>query len=183
VNTPAHSPSEDNPSGDSPCEAAAAAARSWQMRRNCCLGPWALLAAAGAAPALAAVISLGFLAAGYPLIALFAILQALGVAAAVLAYGRHAVDREDVMLRDGRLMLTVREGRRCCRLEWSVHCLRLLPPRDGDPLVALQAGGQRHRLGRHLCPAHRTRFAAELAQALRHERAAFPLFGDTRHAV
>jgi uncharacterized membrane protein len=151
-----------------------AAGRSWRLARNCCLAPAQLLWGTCAVPLLACAASLVFVALGYPLIALFALVQALGILAAVLAYGRHAVDKEELSLRGGQLRLTVHEGSRVASHGWCARGVRLQPALQGTEPLQLLAGGRRYALGRHLCAAHRLVLARELKQALEHERSGPP---------
>lgn len=147
-----------------------AAGHSWRLGRNCCLAPAQLLWGTCAVPLLACAVSLVFLVLGYPLIALFALVQALGILAAVLAYGRHAVDKEELSLRGGQLRLTVHEGGRVASHDWCARGVRLQPALQGTEPLQLLAGGRSYALGRHLCAAHRLVLARELKQALAHEQ-------------
>jgi uncharacterized membrane protein len=145
---------------------------TWRLGRNCSLGPTQLLWGTCAVPLVTCAVSIIFLRMGYPLVALFALVQMLGILTSVLAFGWHAADKEELSLRDRRLRLTVRDGLRVSSQEWLAREVRVLPPEhDGQPITLL-AGGHACEFGRHLSTSRRKAFAAELKRILDNEWAA-----------
>src|SRR5687768_13428797 len=73
----------------------------WLLRRNCSLAPRQFIAVLGSLALLAAAIAALFWSQGAPLVVPFASLELLALVVALIAYTRHATDRERLLLADG----------------------------------------------------------------------------------
>jgi uncharacterized membrane protein len=142
---------------------------SLTLKRNCSNSPAGL---AGVYAALAvAVLGIGsaFAAAGAWLVLPFAGLEVLLLAAAYLAYARHAADYERIVLESGRLTVEVAEAQRVSRYEfearWAEVYLEAGKPQGAR--VMLRGADEELELGRHLDEDTRVEFAAELQKRLR----------------
>jgi uncharacterized membrane protein len=133
------------------------------LKRNCSMSPAALAAVFGALAAVVLVISIGFAIAGAWLILPFAGLEIGLLAAAYLAYARHAADYERIELDAGRLTIEVGEGSGTRRVEMQARGARLSIEKER---VLLRGAGEELEIGRHLDAETRTRFAAELQKNL-----------------
>src|SRR5512138_2442981 len=102
-----------------------AMSRHWQMRRNCALAPQQVLAMYGALCALHALIGGAFWVLGYPAVALWALVEMLGIACALLCYAQHAGDRETLELVQGRLHVEQRSGRDVHRASFDAAWVRV----------------------------------------------------------
>ena len=142
---------------------------SLTLKRNCSNSPAGL---AGVYIALAvAVLGIGaaFAFAGAWLVLPFAGLEVLVLAAAYLAYARHAADYERVVLESGRLTVEVAEARRVSRYEIEARRAEVyleVGERRGAR-VKLRDAREELELGRHLDERTRVEFAAELRKRLR----------------
>jgi uncharacterized membrane protein len=116
--------------------------------------------------ALHALVALAFSLLGYPLVALFSGVTALAFAAALLAYARHAGDRETVVLQADALQIEQRCGAHVRQLSLQRAGARVRRGDGVDALVELAAGTARVQVGRYLQPGPRERFASELQRAL-----------------
>lgn len=147
--------------------AAASGGVEWTLKRNCSITPVQLLAAYGGL----CVLSLGV--AGFAwlqgarLVMPFAWCELLAVAVAMLAFARHAGDRERITLGDGRLRVETSDGGRLERIEFAPDTVRVEAGRDG--LVELASRGERIAVGRHVRRELRPWLAAELRDALREQ--------------
>jgi len=92
----------------------------------------------------------------------------LAVAAAMLAFARHAGDRERIALGDGRLRVETIDGGRVERIEFAQDAVRV-EAGDGGSLIELTSRGERIAVGRHVRPELRPWLAAELRDALREQ--------------
>lgn len=103
---------------------------------------------------------------GFPLVIVFALLESAAVAAAFVAYARHATDCETLRLAGGRLQVELRCGGALHCSNLAVACLNV--QRDAaEGLIELRAPGQCLRIGRHLRPQARQALERELRAALR----------------
>jgi uncharacterized membrane protein len=142
---------------------------SLTLKRNCSISPAAL---AGAYLALAlAVLGIGaaFAFAGAWLVLPFAGLEVLALAAAYLAYARHAADYERIALESGRLTVEVAEAQKVSRyvIEARQAQISLEQARPQGARVKLRGAREELELGRHLDERTRAEFAAELRKRLR----------------
>jgi uncharacterized membrane protein len=142
---------------------------SLTLKRNCSNSPAGL---AGVYSALAVVvlgIGAAFAFAGAWLVMPFAGLEVLVLAAAYLAYARHAADYERIVLESGRLTVEVAEAHRVSRYEIEARLaevyLEAVKPQGAR--VKLRGAREELELGRHLDERTRVEFAAELQKRLR----------------
>ena len=151
---------------------AASGAVEWTLKRNCSITPAQLLAAYGAQCVLSLGVAGFFWTQGARLVMPFAGCGVLAVAAAMLAFARHAGDRERIALGDGRLRVETIDGGRVERIEFAQDAVRV-ETGDGGSLIELTSRGERIAVGRHVRPELRPWLAAELRDALReHPRGA-----------
>ncbi|WP_297400363.1 DUF2244 domain-containing protein [Hydrogenophaga sp.] len=139
----------------------------WSLKRNCSVTPAQL----GWLYASMCVVSLGvagfFWSQGATLVLPFAVLELIVVAAAFLAYARHATDGERICLRDGRLVVEQEMAGRTKRCEFAREWVQVAPREGGDQMIELRCGGQSVKVGRFLRPELRPVLAREIRQALR----------------
>lgn len=146
----------------------------WLLKRNCSITPRQLLGfyLSLAFVSLGIATVLGFH--GALLVLPFAGLELLGVGACLLAYARHATDRERLLLRAGRLTVECTLGTRTERVEFTPAWV-CVEPRHGDhSLIELSGEGRRIAVGRFVRPELRRALADELRFALRRCRAWSP---------
>jgi uncharacterized membrane protein len=151
----------------------AAGGVEWTLKRNCSITPAQLLAAYGGLCVLSLGVAGFFWLQGARLVMPFAWCELLAVAAAMLAFARHAGDRERIALGDGRLLVETSDGGRVERIEFAQDAVRVETGRDERSLIELTGRGERIAVGRHVRPELRPWLAAELRDALReHPRGA-----------
>jgi uncharacterized membrane protein len=146
----------------------------WVLRRNCALSPRQLLAAVVGISAVSLAISLAFWWHGAKLVLPFAGLEVLGLAGAMLAYARHAGDRETLTLSKGLLKVEHQHGNRTDSASFHAAWVRVEPQHGDASLVELSAKGHTARVGRYVAPHARPLLAQELRRALRASAAAAP---------
>jgi len=139
----------------------------WQSKRNCSLAPKQALACYAPLCALLAVVGLACWRIGALWVLPFAALEIAAVAAAVLAYARHAGDRETVELRGGRVLVRHCDGDRVNEVEFAPDWVRVARPDDECTLIEVSGPGRCAHIGRYVRPEKRPRVADELRQTLR----------------
>jgi uncharacterized membrane protein len=142
---------------------------SLTLKRNCSNSPAGL---AGVYIALAFVvlgIGSAFAFAGAWLVLPFAGLEVLLLAAAYVAYARHAADYERIELESGRLTVEVAEAQKVSRYEIEARRAEvyLEAGERRDARVKLRGAREELELGRHLDERTRVEFADELRKRLR----------------
>lgn len=143
----------------------------WLLKRNCSSTPRQLVFFFLTLCALSFAIAGMFWLQGAPLVLPFAGIEIGAVALTLLAYARHAADRESLVLRPGSLSVECTLGRRTDRVEFAPAWVRV-EPRSGDrSLIELSGEGKRVAIGRFVRPELRRALAEELRSALR--RSAF----------
>lgn len=139
----------------------------WLMKRNCSLSPrqvgWFYFSIVCISTAIAV-----FLAAwhGAWLVLPFAGLELLGLGIALLAYARHATDYERVSVTDGMLVVETASASRMTRDEFNPCWVRVELGESFRALVVLRSDKRVVRVGCHLDPIRRRKFAQELAAVL-----------------
>jgi len=139
----------------------------WLMKRNCSLSPrqvgWFYFSIACFSMSIAA-----FLVAwhGAWLVLPFAGLELIGLGIALLAYARHAADYERVSVTDGMLVVETASASRITREVFNPQWVRIELGESFRALVVLRSGKRTVRVGCHLDPYRRRKFAQELAAAL-----------------
>jgi len=114
---------------------------------------------------LVLVIGAAFAFAGAWLVLPFAGLEVALLAAAFVAYARHAADYERIELKSGRFTVEVAEGRRVARFE--LHGARVAMEKGR---VVLRCAAKELEIGRYLGAEARAELAAELQKMLIRER-------------
>jgi uncharacterized membrane protein len=142
-------------------------ALQWVLARNCSITPRQLGRVYLSLCLLAAVVSAAFWWQGAPLISAFAGLEILAVGAALLAYARHAGDREVLTLTGRSLAVEQRLGGRVEQADLECAWLTVEPAAGQGSLVELKARGRTLCVGRFLRPELRGAFAQELRRAVR----------------
>ena len=142
--------------------------REWTLCRNCSLSPrqvgraYALLCCASLA------VGVGFLLRGAWMVLAFSLIELSVVGLALLAYARHALDRERIALSDGCLLIEWMHAEECRRHELDPLRTRVVPPDGGRrSLIKLESRGVTIEIGRFATVAQPRRLAHELRQALR----------------
>ena len=148
---------------------AASGGIEWTLKRNCSITPTQLLAAFAAQCALSLGVAGFFWLQGARLVMPFAWCELLAVAVAMLAFARHAGDRERIVLGGGRLLIERSDGGRVERTEFAQQAVRVRAGLDAGSLVELTSRGETIAVGRHVRPELRPWLAAELREALREQ--------------
>ena len=125
------------------------------------MSPAGLAAVFAALGALVLAIGAGFALVGAWLVLPFAGLEVLLLGAVYVLYARHAADYERVELASGRLTVEIAEGARTARYELERARVALEEGR-----VVVRDAQEELEIGRHLGPAARAEFAAELEKKL-----------------
>jgi uncharacterized membrane protein len=141
----------------------------WTLKRNCSITPVQLLAAYAGLCVLSLGVAGFFWMQGARLVMPFAWCELLAVAMALLAFARHAGDRERIALGGGRLLIETTDGGRVERIEFAQDTVRVETGRDERSLIDLTSRGERIAVGRHVRPELRPWLAAELRDALREQ--------------
>jgi uncharacterized membrane protein len=144
-----------------------ARALQWVLQRNCSITPRQLGAVYLSLCVLAATISAGFWWQGARLVTAFASVEIFLVGLALLAYARHASDRDVLTLAGRRLAVEQLRGTRLQRAHFNAEWITVEPAAGQGSLVALTERGQLICVGRFLRPEMRSAFAQELRGALR----------------
>lgn len=142
-------------------------ALQWVHQRNCSITPRQLCAVYLSLCVVACAISVGFWLRGAPLIGAFASVELVLVGVALLAYARHAADREVLTLAGRQLAVEQHLGTRVERADFPAEWLAVEPVAGQGSLIQLSARGQSVRVGRFLRPEMRAAFAQELRRAVR----------------
>jgi len=139
----------------------------WTLKRNCSLAPRQMLVCFSLLCALSLAVGALCWWVGARMVMSFTSLELLAVAAAMLAYARHAADRESIALCGDRLTVEWSCGNRVERVEFRRPWVRVEPASAHDALVELSGQGRRVAVGRYVRPEHRRLLADELRMALR----------------
>lgn len=143
--------------------------REWVLKRNCSLSPRQSLAALGGLCLAMLVFAMPFvLFYGAWLVLVFALIEAMALAAAFLHYARHARDHEHIVLANGSLLVECIEAEKKVRqIRLEPNWIRVIPPKRYGDLISLQYGRHAVEVGRFLTVEKRRRLAEELRQELR----------------
>jgi uncharacterized membrane protein len=143
--------------------------REWVLKRNCSLSPRQSIAALGGLCLGMLVFALPFvLFYGAWLVLVFAVIEAVALAAAFVHYARHACDHEHIVLADGSLLVECIEAEKKTRhIRLEPRWIRVVPPKRYGDLISLQYGRHAVQIGRYLTAEKRRRLAEELRQELR----------------
>jgi len=150
----------------------------WLLRRNCALSPRQLGVAFGVIGLVSGGIATIFATQGAWVIAPFAGIEMLALAAAFVVYARHTGDFERIVLQPNRLLVEVADGQRRERFEANPAWVRVEMGRSAYATVRISERGEVVEVGRLLTFDERVEFARELAQNLRVVPVAMAVRGD-----
>ena len=143
----------------------------WVLKRNCSITPRQLWFAYAAICTGSGLVALWFALRGAWYVLVFAVIELGAVGLAFLVFGRHATDRERVVLESGKLLVEVVEADRTRSLTLNARSARVDAPIGGG-LVLIRCPGAVVEVGKFVVGAQRRQFARELEQALRESRLA-----------
>ena len=146
--------------------------RKWIAKKNCSISPKQLLKAYLALCSASFLVALYFMVYGAWVIMLFAVLEMLAVGCAFVYFGRHAGDKESVVLGDEGLVVELVEAERVHQFRLDPRRTRIEIPALRHRLIALEANGDRIEVGRFLTERKRHQFAKELRSGLMDYRSA-----------
>jgi uncharacterized membrane protein len=164
---PAAAPAAAAGRGPVPWRSPADGSLRWELRRNCSVTPRQLLAAYLMLCTVSLSIAAAFWWLGAPYVLAFAAVEQVALMAALLAWARHAGDRETLTLSGGELVVEQRFGANTERTAFRAEWLSVEPAVAQGSMVELAGQGRRVRVGRHLRPELRAGLARELRRALR----------------
>jgi uncharacterized membrane protein len=139
----------------------------WFLGRNCSVTPAQLAWLYASLCIVSLAIGAFFWFQGAVLVLPFTWIELVAVGAAFLAYGRHAADREHILLQGGRLVVELESAGRLERAEFNRDWVRVEPAADDRSLIEVSGQGQRVNVGRFVRPELRPALARELRRALR----------------
>ena len=142
-------------------------ATQWLLRRNCSLAPRAVLQLYGALSVVCLSIGGWFWWLGATLVMPFAGLELLALAAALVAYSRHAADRECIRLERDVLSVEQEWGGRIERVEFHTGAVHIDGSLRRGSLIELSGQGRRVMVGRLVRPEVRRQLANELRLEMR----------------
>jgi uncharacterized membrane protein len=164
--------------------------REWILKRNCSLSPGQLARVFAVLCLVSLAVGIFWTLQGAWVVLCFTALEMGAVGWAFLYFGRHAGDRENIVLAGASLLVEHVDGERVSQVELDARRLQVgfpagAPARssDGTPaglsdgypargqrLVMLTAGDKRCEVGRYLTAWQRQRLALELRQAVAGQR-------------
>lgn len=150
----------------------------WLLRRNCSISPSQLAVVYLLLCTVSLAIAGAFWWRGAPFVLPFASIELLAVGIALLAYARHAADRESLLLRPGLLRVECINGRRADQVEFTPAWVRIEPAHGDRSLIELSGEGKRIAVGRFVRPELRRALAEELRDAIRRCGSARPPAAD-----
>ena len=136
----------------------------WQFSRNCSISPRQLLHFYIALSLFSLLVALYCWVVGATLVMPFSGLEVLAVGAALLAYARHAADRERVSVAPGAMVVEWENAGRLERAEFNPRWVRVAAMPGG--LVEVSESGRRAFVGRYVRPEARERLARDLRRAI-----------------
>lgn len=141
--------------------------REWVLKRNCSISPRQLTMVYAALCTVALAVAIFFTVHGAWYVLGFAILELMVVGLAFLHYGRHATDREHIVLIDDYLLVELILAEHAREFRLDPRATRIDMPKLGGDLIGLEARGIRVEVGRFVTEWKRREFARELRSALR----------------
>ncbi len=139
-------------------------ARVWAFRRNCSISPMQLLSFFASLSLVSLLVAVMCWASGATLVTPFTLLELLTFGAALLAYARHAADRERVSLSSTSLVVEWECAGTVARVEFDPRWARITVGEKG--LVEVSGAGRRAFVGRYTRPERREKLARDLRRAL-----------------
>ena len=146
-----------------------AAAVCWLSKRNCSLAPRQVVACYLPLCAVTAAVGVACWRIGAAWVLAFAALEIAALATALLAYARHAADRETVEIHGSRLVVRHCHGERVTEVEFAPAWVLVKRPDADCALVEVSGHGRRALIGRYIRPEKRPRLADELRRALKEQ--------------
>ena len=140
--------------------------REWISKKNCSITPNQLMKAYLALCSASFLVAVYFVLHGAWVILLFAVVEMLAVGCAFVYCGRHAGDKESVVLGDDGLVVELVEAERVQQFRMDPRRTRIEIPALRHRLIALEANGDRIEVGRFLTERKRHQFAKELRSGL-----------------
>ncbi|MBX3622038.1 MAG: DUF2244 domain-containing protein [Rhizobacter sp.] len=139
----------------------------WRLARNCSLTPRQTLCAWAPLVGVCLVFAALFHLLGFGWIAVFCLVEVAAVAAALLAYARHARDGDTLVLQGDTLTVEQQHGpaTQCTQLQASG--VRVAAAHEPDRVLVLCHGGRRIEVGREVSADRRSLAERELRAALR----------------
>lgn len=141
-----------------------AEAHVWACKRNCSISPRQLLGFFVSLSLVSMLVAGLCWVGGAKLVTPFTLLELLVMAVALLAYARHAADRERVEFGAERVVVEWECAGRVERTELPTRHTRILMHDDG--LIVFKAGDATAFVGRYTRPERREQLARELRRAL-----------------
>ena len=139
----------------------------WLLKRNCSVTPRQMMGFYASLCAVSLVIAAGFWIQGATLIVPFTSIEVIALGIALALFARHAGDREDILLKGGRLTVECTFGTTTERAEFAQAWVRVEPVHDDGSLIELSGQGQHIAIGRYVRPELRRQLGDELRWALR----------------
>lgn len=146
--------------------------REWISKKNCSISPSQLIKAYLALCSISFLVAAYFLFHGAWVILVFALLEMSAVGAAFVYVGRHAGDKECVLLSDEGLVVELVEADKVRQFHMDPRRTRIAVPALRHRLIELEANGDRIEVGRFLTDKKRYLFAQELTRELMNFRSA-----------
>ena len=146
--------------------------REWILKRNCSISPRQLAMVYAALCSVSLAVAVLFTLRGAWYILGFAVLELAAVGLAFFHYGRHATDRERIVLSEDTLLIELIEAEQTSPHRLNLHAVRVELPDAHRGLIAVEAAGVRVEIGRFLTSWRRREFAGELVHAVRQARQA-----------
>jgi len=138
----------------------------WLLRLNCSLTPRQVLLSYFPVCVLLAAIGTAGWWLGAHWVLPFAALEIVVFAGALLAYARHAGDREVIEFRSGHLVVRHCHAQQVSEVEFRSSRVRVEQHDGGSSLIEVSEPGRRAFVGRYMRPEKRARLADELRRAL-----------------
>ena len=139
--------------------------RTWRLKRNCALRPNQYFAAIGLLMGISAAVAISCWIRGLWVVPIFCCIELAAIAAAALAYARHAIDGETITLTEDRdIRVEVDRGVRHDTYLLKEQGLRLI--KDDSDILCLRQGTTCIQVGRYASPAARDAFEVGLRSAL-----------------
>ena len=158
-----------SPQGEAPAQREAESdecwLRDWVFRRNCSMSPQQLMVFFASLCVVSLIVASIAWDVGGALVMPFTGLELAAVAVALIAYGRHATDRERVRLSAQRLQVEWENAGVVQSVSFNPQWVRVSLPESG--LIEVSSAGRTAYIGRYARPERRAMLAKDLRAALR----------------
>lgn len=139
----------------------------WLLKRNCSLSPRQVAVAYGLLCLFAFAIAAVFALHGFWIVLVFALLEMMAVAAALLHYARHATDHEHIALSEGCLLVERVQAGRLSQVRLDPCWTRIALPGNTHTLIRLESRGIKVEVGGFVSEEIRQEIGEELRRELR----------------